>query len=112
MVHSQLLSQLNLVCHRAQSRGLAIMFLIYINDIVDNVSSYYLQYVCQFADNCLVYRVIQSACMKRTDIANLQSYLNTLAHWSHIWQDKCIAMVIKCTGAQTGGLVHVLQARC
>ena len=31
-----------------------------------------------------MYRVIQS----ETDIANLQSYLNSLAQWSDIWQKK------------------------
>ena len=73
-----------------------IMFLIYINDIVDNISSP----IRLFADDCLLYRVIQS----ETDTADLQSDLDTLAHWSHIWQmefniSKCI--VINCTRAHT-----------
>ena len=48
-----------------------IMFLIY-NDIVDNIPSP----ICLFADDCLLYRVIQS----ETDTADLQSDLDTLAH--------------------------------
>ena len=73
-----------------------IMFLIYINDIVDNISSP----IRLFADDCLLYRVIQS----ETDTADFQSDLDTLAHWSHIWQmefniSKCI--VINCTRAHT-----------
>ena len=54
------------------------MFLICNNDVVDNVSSP----IRLFTDDCLLYRVIQS----ETDTADLQSDLNTLAHWSHVWQ--------------------------
>ena len=55
---------------------------------------------CLFADNCLLYRIIQS----ERDIATLQSDFNSLAQWSHIWQmnfniGKCI--VIKCSRDQT-----------
>ena len=67
-----------------------------INDIVDNISSP----IRLFADDWLLYRAIQS----QTDTADLQSDLDTLAHWSHIWQmefniSKCI--VINCTRAHT-----------
>ena len=55
-----------------------IMFLIYINDIVDYISSP----IRLFADDCLLHRIIQS----ETNTADLQSDLNTLAHWSQIWQ--------------------------
>ena len=53
---------------------------------------YCLQYICLLT---IIYCTELSS-LKRTDIANLQSDLNTLAHWSHIWQmefniDKCIA---------------------
>ena len=70
--------------------------IMFINDIVDNISSP----IRLFADDCLLYRVIQF----ETDTVDLQSDLDTLAHWSHMWQmelniSKCI--VINCTRAHT-----------
>ena len=69
-----------------------LMFLLYINDISDNISSS----LRLFADDCLMYRVIKSA----EDVHRLQNDLDVLAQWASLWQmnfntDKCI--VLKCS---------------
>jgi len=54
------------------------LFLIYINDLITNIKSN----VCLFADDCLIYRTINSP----TDHQILQQDLNTLSSWATIWQ--------------------------
>ena len=63
-----------------------LMFLIYVNDIADDVSSS----LRLFADDCLLYRVIKSD----LDAVHLQCDLNHLSQWAQTWQmkfnlDKC-----------------------
>ena len=54
------------------------LFLIYINDIADNITSN----IRLFADDCVLYRTINST----SDNITLQEDLNKLVHWSNIWQ--------------------------
>jgi ribonucleases P/MRP protein subunit RPP40 len=66
-----------------------ILFLIYINDIVDNVKSN----VRLFADDTLIYRKILST----EDISILQGDLDVISKWCKDWQlglnvGKCVAM--------------------
>ena len=68
-----------------------LMFLLYINDITDRVSST----LRLFADDCLLYRKIQSS----HDSILLQKDLDLLSHWASIWQmkfntTKCV--VLRC----------------
>ena len=68
-----------------------ILFLVYINDITDNVKSN----VRLFADDTLIYRKIQSA----GDSLILQSDLDIVSQWCRDWQlslniEKCVAMSI------------------
>ena len=51
------------------------MFLIYINDISEQV-------LCLFADDCLLYRIIST----ETDAQQLPSDLDCLSRWAEIWQ--------------------------
>ena len=65
------------------------MFLIYINDIGENV----LSVLKLFADDCILYRAISSS----TDCSELQEDLNTIYQWSQKWQmnfniDKCVVL--------------------
>ena len=61
------------------------MFLIYINDIVKNISSQ----IKLFADDCQLYRVIKT----EQDTISLQRNLDTLSHWALVWQmNKCTVM--------------------
>ena len=67
------------------------LFLLYINDIDDNISST----VRLFADDCVIYRVIRSA----ADQLKLQQDLDKLVDWSQSWQmefnvKKCAIMNI------------------
>jgi len=55
-----------------------LLFLLYINDITDNVSSE----IRLFADDCILYRPIISL----ADRAILQKDINTLYNWSQTWQ--------------------------
>ena len=55
-----------------------LLFLIYINDIVKDISSN----LRLFADDCLLYCVITS----EEDSALLQNDLNTIFTWSLLWQ--------------------------
>ena len=55
-----------------------LFFLLYINDISDNTTSY----VKLFADDCLLFRVIRNM----QDAIDLQSDLNQLITWSDKWQ--------------------------
>ena len=57
-----------------------LMFLIYINDIADNISSG--TNIRLFADDCLLYRVIKSS----TDTDILQKDLSSLMDWAEKWQ--------------------------
>ena len=69
-----------------------LMFLLYINDITKDINSP----LRLFADDCLLYRVINSV----EDINRLQEDLNKLSGWADTWQlkfniSKCT--VIRCT---------------
>ena len=56
-----------------------LMFLLYVNDIGNNVSPQ--TSVKLFADDCLLYRTINSA----PDEEQLQQDLNTMVEWSNTW---------------------------
>ena len=69
-----------------------IMFLLYINDISVGISSS----LRLFADDCVLYRIIESD----QDQHYLQSDLDLILNWSQIWQmqfnvKKCVTM--RCT---------------
>ena len=69
-----------------------LLFLIYINDIIENITSK----LKLFADDCLLYRTITS----EQDTMALQKDLDTLVQWASKWQmkfntSKCTIM--KCT---------------
>ena len=73
-----------------------LMFLLYINDITKDINSP----LRLFADDCLLYRVINSA----EDANMLQEDLNRLSEWENTWQlrlnvSKCT--VIRCTRSLT-----------
>ena len=57
-----------------------VLFLIFINDLPDNIRSS----VRQFADDCVLYRNIKSP----LDCHILQDDLNSLAKWETDWQMK------------------------
>ena len=57
-----------------------IMFLIFINDLPDNIRSS----VCLFADDCVLYRNIYSI----QDCLTMQKDLTSLGHWEADWQMK------------------------
>ena len=68
------------------------MFLLYINDIDENISST----VWLFADDYVMYRIIDSL----EDSLCLQRDLSTILNWTKKWQmqlniDKCV--VLRCT---------------
>ena len=69
-----------------------LMFLIYINDIGENV----LSRLKLFADDCILYKAISSV----EDCNELQNDLNTIYQWSQKWQmnfniNECV--VLKCS---------------
>ena len=69
-----------------------LMFLLYVNDITDGI--FHTSHL--FADNCLLYRKIQSP----KDSILLQKDLDLLSHWVSIWQmkfntTKCV--VLRCS---------------
>jgi len=55
-----------------------LMFLIYINDFGDNMSSS----LQLFADDCILYRTITSS----EDSIQLQHDLDNIFEWSQLWQ--------------------------
>ena len=57
-----------------------VLFLLYINDIAEGICSH----IKLFADDCLIYRIIQSP----SDQHTLQQGLNTLVNWAEKWQMK------------------------
>ena len=66
-----------------------LLFLVYINDIGNNISST----LRLFADDCLLYRVIDSL----EDVYLLQQDLNLIANWCQCWQmrlniNKCVTL--------------------
>jgi len=68
------------------------MFLLYINDIDENISST----IRLFADDCIIYRMIESV----EDSLCLQRDLHSIYSWANKWQmklniDKCV--VLRCT---------------
>ena len=69
-----------------------VLFIIYINDIDDNLTSP----VLKFADDTKLYRAIAS----NHDILNLSNYINQLCFWSKEWKmllnvEKCKVMHIE-----------------
>ena len=69
-----------------------LMFLLYINDITDKVSST----LCLFADDCILYRKIKSP----ENSISLQKDLDLLSHWASTWKInlntfKCV--VLRCS---------------
>ena len=71
-----------------------LLFLIYINDISTVVNSE----IRLFADDCILYRQIQSS----TDVNILQEDINSLLRWANKWQMKfnvskcCILPITRC----------------
>ena len=68
-----------------------VLFLVYINDIIKDITSN----IRLFADDCLIYRVINT----KSDHQALQEDLNRLYNWSKSWQmafnvSKCFSMSI------------------
>lgn len=66
-----------------------LLFLIYINDLVTNISSP----ICLFADDCVLFRNITD----HSDVIHLQSDLDVIALWCNSWQmelntNKCKSM--------------------
>jgi len=57
-----------------------LLFLLYINDIVTDISSE----ICLFADDCIVYRTITD----QSDCTTLQADTDILLNWSNTWQMK------------------------
>ena len=73
-----------------------LTFLLYINDITRSI----LSPLQLFADDCLLYRVIDS----QNDASILQQDLDRISEWVHIWQlrfnvSKCV--VIRCIRSQS-----------
>jgi len=64
-----------------------LMFLLYINDITQGINSP----LRLFADDCLLYRVINSM----EDTVRLQEDLNKLSEWADTWQLRF--NITKCT---------------
>ena len=69
-----------------------LMFLLYINDIANGISSS----IRLFADDCILYRTVKS----KNDSAILQQDLNLLLHWATVWQmkfnvNKCV--LVRCS---------------
>ena len=78
-----------------------LMFLIYINDITEDISSQ----LRLFADDCLLYLPIKS----EQDSILLQWDLGTLSQWAKVWQmrfnlSKCTVM--RCTMSHNPIIVH------
>ena len=88
MVEGILSKEVNVISGVPQGTVLGpLMFLIYINDINQNIQSS----VRLFADDCVLYRVIKAS----EDCRYLQEDLNHLVHWINLWQmklnsDKCV----------------------
>ena len=77
------------------------MFLIYINDITEDISSQ----LRLFADDCLLYLPIKS----EQDSILLQQDLDTLSQWAKVWQmrfnlSKCTVM--RCTRSHNPVIVN------
>lgn len=69
-----------------------LMFLLYINDISNNISST----IRLFADDCIIYRIIDT----ENDSQTLQRDLDIISCWTETWQmqlniDKCA--IVRCT---------------
>ena len=68
------------------------MFLVYINDINENITSS----IRLFADDCVIYKTVTTP----QDSKQLQEDLHKICEWTHKWQmkinvDKCA--VLRCT---------------
>ena len=55
-----------------------LMFLLYINDIDQNISSV----IRLFADDCIMYRIVDTS----DEACNLQHNLNKIVDWSKTWK--------------------------
>ena len=80
------------------------LFLLYINDLISNIQST----VRLFADDCLIYRPINSP----NDHQLLQQDLNTLNTWAKTWQmkfnvDKCCILQLSKHHHKTTFLYHM-----
>ena len=80
------------------------LFLLYINDLISNIQST----VRLFADDCLIYRPINSL----NDHQLLQQDLNTLNTWAKTWQmkfnvDKCCILQLSKHHHKTTFLYHM-----
>ena len=72
-----------------------LMFLTYINDINENISSS----IRWFADDCIIYKTITTT----QDAEQLQDDLRKICEWTNKWQmklnvDKCV--VLRCARSQ------------
>ena len=65
----------------------SVLFLIFINDLPDNIRSS----VRLFADDCVLYRNIKSP----IDCQILQDDLNSLSQWETDWQMKLLAIIVR-----------------
>ena len=73
-----------------------LMFLVYINDINENITSS----IRLFADNCVIYKTVTSI----QEAEQLQDDLHKIYEWTNKWQmklnvDKCT--VLRCTRSET-----------
>ena len=66
--------------HKAQSLALCYFCYNYVNDIAEGICSH----IKLFANDCLIYRIIQSP----SDQHTLQQDLNTFVNWAEKWQMK------------------------
>ena len=78
-----------------------LMFLLYINDINQNISST----VRLFADDCIMYRTVST----REEASSLQYDLDIIHKWCKTWQmqlnvDKCA--ILRCTRSSSPVLFH------
>ena len=80
MAKPQIQSQCYPVCPWQRSVLGPVLFLIFINDLPDNIRSS----VCLFADECVLYRNIHSL----QDCLTLQEDLTSLGQWEADWQMK------------------------
>ena len=77
-----------------------ILFLIYINDLDDDITSK----VLKFADDITVFRKTKSD----ADTQHLKDYLNDLTEWSEKWQ--VLFIFGKCASTQDMGMkMHNIQ---
>ena len=72
------------------------MFLVYINDINENITSS----IQLFADDCVIYKTVSSM----QEAEQLQDYLRKICEWTNKWQMKLNVdkyTILRCTRSQT-----------